>query len=319
MVSQRVRALIEWCTQHGIKLFNIIIVDCSPESPTDISGISVVANNDLNYSDLVAKIPKLSILSRRTSQLLLNAPNQDFNGDDVMDLAFVLAYELELGEQSAWAGYLQSLPREQVPVAALWDENEDEDSKYACLWLRATETARVIRELGTEHTVSQTISHYYNRVVDPMLNQARRKVTLNDFRLAWSLVSSRSFRVDSYHGLALVPIADARPPIKVLTTPERTRYILRPIFDVCPICGSLQSCPHDEDENQGRSSLTEEERDLENTCDMVMNAPASTGDEIFNSYDTNMPNSTLLASYGFILEGNEHDYKTSPGPGLRNY
>jgi hypothetical protein len=41
---------------------------------------------------------------------------------------------------------------------------------------------------------------------------------------------------------------------------------------------------------------------------MVMNAPVSAGDEIFNSYDSNLPNSSLLARYGFILEGNEYDY-----------
>lgn len=39
-----------------------------------------------------------------------------------------------------------------------------------------------------------------------------------------------------------------------------------------------------------------------------MNAPVSAGDEIFNSYDSNLPNSTLLARYGFILQGNEYDY-----------
>ncbi|CAE6425935.1 unnamed protein product [Rhizoctonia solani] len=298
MISQRVRTLIDWCNQQGISLFNINIIDCWAESSTEISGISVLAGNNLGYSDLVAKIPKLSILSRRTSRLLLDTLDHETNRDDVLDLALVLAYELALGEQSAWAGYLQSLPREQIPVAALWDENEDEDSQYAQLWLQATETSRTIRELSTERTVSQTISNYYNRVANPILNQVGHKVALKDFRRAWSLVSSRSFRVDSYHGLAMVPIADA----------GENQVHIETDFDVCPICGSLQSCPHDEDESQGSSSLTEGKTDLENTCDMVMNAPVSTGDEIFNSYDTNLPNSTLLARYGFILEGNEHDY-----------
>ncbi|KAG8763620.1 hypothetical protein FRC11_014961 [Ceratobasidium sp. 423] len=234
MASQRVRALIDWCDQHRVTLFNITIVDRSAESPTDVSGISVLAGSNLAHSDLVAKIPKLSILSRRTSRLLSDIPDSDTNGNDVMELTLILAYELALGEQSAWAGYLQSLPHEQVPVAALWDKNEDEDSQYALLWLQETETTRAIRELSTERPISTD-------------------------------------------------------------------------FDVCPICGSLQSCPHDKDDQES-PGLTEGKTDLENTCDMVMNAPASAGDEIFNSYDTNLPNSTLLARYGFILEGNEHDY-----------
>ncbi|CAE6481926.1 unnamed protein product [Rhizoctonia solani] len=300
MASQRVRALIDWCDQHKVILSNITIIDRSAESPTDVSGISVLADSNLAHSDLVAKIPKLSILSRRTSRLLSDIPGSDTNGNDVMELTLVLAYELALGEQSAWAGYLQSLPHEQVPVAALWDENEDEDSQYARLWLQETETARAIRELSTERTISQTISGYYNRVANPILSQAGCKVTLDDFRQAWSLVSSRSFRVDSYHGLAMVPIADAFNHI------GENQVHIETDFDVCPICGSLQSCPHDDD--QESPGLTEGKTDLENTCDMIMNAPVSTGDEIFNSYDANLPNSTLLARYGFILEGNEHDY-----------
>ncbi|KAF8705418.1 hypothetical protein RHS03_05409, partial [Rhizoctonia solani] len=302
MASQRVITLLNWCKQHGIILFNINIVDGSTESPEDTSGISVLASSNLSHSDLVAKIPKHSIISRKTSRLLLDTLHSEASKDDVMELALVLAYELALGEQSAWAGYLQSLPREQVPVAALWDENEDKDSQYAWLWLQATETAREIHELSTGCTISQTISDFYYQVANPTLNQAGHKATLDDFRRAWSLVSSRSFRVDSYHGLAMVPIADAFNHI------GENQVHIETDFDVCPICGSLQSCPHDEEEIQGSSNLTEGKTVLENTCDMVMNAPVSTGDEIFNSYDTSLPNSTLLARYGFILEGNEHDY-----------
>ncbi|CAE6454752.1 unnamed protein product [Rhizoctonia solani] len=301
MASSRIQALIDWCYQHQVALSNITIIDRPAESPADIFGITVLADSNLDNLDVVAKIPKSSILSRRTSQLLSDIPDSDTNSDDVMELTLVLAYELSLGEKSIWAGYLQSLPHEQVTVAALWDENEDKDSQYAAMWLQETETARVILELGAGHTASQSISGYYNRVACPIFYQAGRKVTLSDFRRAWSLVSSRSFRVDSYHGLAMVPIADAFNHI------GENQVHIETDFDVCPICGSLQSCPHDEDDQQ-IPSLSEGKTDLENTCDMVMNAPASAGDEIFNSYDTNLPNSTLLARYGFILEGNEHDY-----------
>ncbi|KAJ1306806.1 hypothetical protein OPQ81_007792 [Rhizoctonia solani] len=301
MASQRVRALVDWCNQHRITLFNIIIIDRPAEFPKETPGISVLAASNLSHSDVVAKIPKKIILSRRTSRLLADIPHSETNCDDVMELALVLAYELALGEQSTWAGYLQSLPPGQVPVAALWDENEDKDSQHAWLWLQETETSRVIRVLSTELTISQTISAYYNRVANPIFNQAQCKVSLEDFRRAWSLVSSRSFRVDSYHGLAMVPIADAFNHI------GENQVHIETDFDVCPVCGSLQSCPHDEDDQES-PSLTEGKMDLENTCDMVMNAPVSAGDEIFNSYDTNLPNSTLLARYGFILEGNEYDY-----------
>ena len=42
------------------------------------------------------------------------------------------------------------------------------------------------------------------KVVDPVLRSS-----LACFRHAFALVSSRAFMIDAYHGLAMVPIADA--------------------------------------------------------------------------------------------------------------
>ncbi|KAF8757675.1 hypothetical protein RHS01_03272 [Rhizoctonia solani] len=307
MASQRIISLLNWCKHHGIILFNINIVDGSTESQEDTSGISVFASSNLSHSDLgepsdwlntlVVNIDNSnfnqwlkspnSIISRKTSRLLLDTPHSEASKDDVMELALVLAYELALGEQSAWAGYLQSLPREQVPVAALWDENEDKDSQYAWLWLQATETAREIHELSTGCTVSQTISDFYYQVANPTLNQAGHKTTLDDFRRAWSLVSSRSFRVDSYHGLAMVPIADAFNHI------GENQVHIETDFDVCPFADRSNLVLMTKRRFKGAPISLKEKRSWRTLA---------------ICYDTSLPNSTLLARYGFILEGNEHDY-----------
>ncbi|KAG8748430.1 hypothetical protein FRC10_005977 [Ceratobasidium sp. 414] len=237
MASQRVHDLLEWCDAHRIILSNIELVDHDVNKlSVDKPGISVVARGNLTHSDIVAKIPKSAVLSRKTSQLL-SKTNIDTTGDDVMELALVLAYEIAIDEQSKWFGYLQSLPQE-VPVAALWEGNDDQDSRFAFLWLQGTEAKQVTNPPGTDSSVSTD-------------------------------------------------------------------------FDVCPACGALQSCPHDQDENEGPLGSGPPEDvppTLEDTCDMVINAPVETGDEIFNTYDANLPNSALLAHYGFILEGNEFDY-----------
>ncbi|KAG9126999.1 hypothetical protein FRC07_001079 [Ceratobasidium sp. 392] len=238
-MRQRVRTLLEWCDKNGITLLDIELVDNDAnESPIDKSGIYVVARNNLNHSDIVAKIPKSTVLSKKTSRLLAKAPNINTTGDDTMELALIIAYEIAMGEQSRWFGYIQSLPQEQVPVAALWEDNDDEDSRLAFLWLQGTETKQATYSPATGCSVSTD-------------------------------------------------------------------------FDVCPICGALQSCPHDEGEDEaplGPTLPEEASPTLEDTCDMIINAPVEAGDEVFNTYDSNLPNSVLLARYGFILEGNEYDY-----------
>ncbi|KAG8679555.1 hypothetical protein FRC09_018898, partial [Ceratobasidium sp. 395] len=210
-MSLRCGILLEWCNNHNITLPNIELVDHDLDnSSVDTFGISVVARSDLTYSDIVAKIPKSTVLSRRTSQLLTKTP-PDINttGDDTMELALILAYEMAIGERSTWHGYLQSLPREQVPVAALWEGNEDEDSQFALLWLQGTETERATYSPGTGSSISKNVFNYFHQMASPSLAALGYETTISEFQRAWSLVSSRSFRVDAYHGLAMVPIADA--------------------------------------------------------------------------------------------------------------
>lgn len=56
---------------------------------------------------------------------------------------------------------------------------------------------------------------YYEEEVVRILGLAgvRGASSLEGFRHAFALVSSRAFMVDAYHGLAMVPIADAYVPI----------------------------------------------------------------------------------------------------------
>jgi hypothetical protein len=61
------------------------------------------------------------------------------------------------------------------------------------------------------------VTHFYREVAEPLLlrnvnlwhNNESDHPTLLGFYRAFSLVSSRAFLVDAYHGLAMVPIADA--------------------------------------------------------------------------------------------------------------
>ena len=82
-------------------------------------------------------------------------------------------------------------------------------------------------------------------------------------------------------------------------------------FDVCPFCGSFAECPHDRDD----APPSEEPMDWQapsistvpDTCDMVANRRIPAGSEVFNTYGARKSNASLLAWYGFALDGNEND------------
>ena len=74
-------------------------------------------------------------------------------------------------------------------------------------------TRLLIRDVCQEE-----IDRFFYDVAEPLLlqhgnvwpgNHPGRRPTLNGFYRAFSLVSSRAFLVDAYHGLSMVPIADA--------------------------------------------------------------------------------------------------------------
>src|SRR5271169_4163594 len=86
---------------------------------------------------------------------------------------------------------------------------------------------------------------FFTRVVEPFLNEMLGGNVPSRwamFRRAYTLVSSRAFWVDAYHGLALVPVADA------FNHTEEHHVHLETDWEVCRICGALNSCPHDGDE-----------------------------------------------------------------------
>jgi len=92
------------------------------------------------------------------------------------------------------------------------------------------------------------------------------------------------------------------------------------------VCGSLEECPHDREDNDGLDSQPtsasafgttiaktkspascSEAHLADGTYDMVSNAPILPYSEVFNTYGENLTNGQLLVRYGFSLDENEND------------
>ncbi|THH06654.1 hypothetical protein EW146_g9543, partial [Bondarzewia mesenterica] len=139
-----------------------------------------------------------------------------------------------------------------------------------------------------------------------LLERTGMGTSLRGYCDAYALVSSRAFVVDAYHGLGMVPVADA------FNHAQEHGVHLETDFDVCAVCGSLAECAHDreggvvEDDQKDRvvGHQREEEDDV---CEMVTNAPVGAGEEVFNTYGERLGNGELLVRYGFMVEGNEND------------
>lgn len=161
--------------------------------------------------------------------------------------------------------------------------------------------------------------HYYHCIALPLLRKAHPAKTLDaatlwpDFIAMQSIVSSRSFVVDMYHGLALVPLAD------MFNHSDDANAHFEADDEVCDECGALGACPHTDDPlpasaygrpssfwpaSTGPNSLEwKPPSALEgvDTVDIVVEEHIPGGSEAYNTYGL-LSNSILLATYGFCLE-----------------
>lgn len=82
---------------------------------------------------------------------MLSRPSSTTTSHTILGLALALLHELRLGVDSDFWGYIQSLPREAVPIPTLWPlEDAGSDAQLAIPWLRGTEAERDLRRRERE-------------------------------------------------------------------------------------------------------------------------------------------------------------------------
>ncbi|GAA5905608.1 hypothetical protein JCM5296_000526 [Sporobolomyces johnsonii] len=289
-------SLRSWLIQNDIDLDSRLQLTGPP--------LHVIATAPIPPHSTLAHIPKDAVLSHRTSSLARAAPVAAASLDTAsppLRLAVHVLHEVLLGAQSRWATYLEHCPIETVPIALLWDDDGE-----ARRWVRGTQLERELRRLGVSRS---SLSAFFHSSVLPLLApltalSSLPPPTIAAFLHAYSLVSSRAFQVDTYHTLALVPLADAFDH----SSPPHVHFASD--VWVCAECGALDECAHDREDE---SKPSEPERGgapggpERQTCDMVAtDLPIVPGEEVFNHYGY-LSNARLLAEYGFALDANEHD------------
>lgn len=233
-------------------------------------------------------------------------------------------------KNSKWSGYLDTLPKERsggalgVSLPLEWTADAPESTL-----LRHSEAARILERadrrlhvpgVATRGVALRHIKQYFDTVGLLIWKKATGSWDLsaadcerltNAFIGAWTIVSSRSFILDTFHGLVLAPFAD------LFNHVDNNQVQFECVESVCEQCGALDPCPHYTTlaairERDGVGEGLELEPD--NTIHMTLRIPLEDRDhtdseceEIFNSYG-NLSNARLLVRYGFSLpEGTDYE------------
>jgi hypothetical protein len=227
----------------------------------------------------------------------------------VLGLAIAIMFESSLGEKSPWFNYLQSIPQfENVP----------------CFW--GDEDVAFLANTDVGRSLAQDLQYLHDDYKEHLLPLIEKYsefdgtfMTLERWMHATSLVTSRAFQVDEFHGESLVPLADL---FNHKSGAEHVHF--EGVGDVCPTCGSSDGCDcegeewEDEDEAPELDTIEEAEDEIpelaemdeapeldeetpmdDDILEMVTVRSAKKGEELFNTYGDHS-NSSLLRLYGFV-------------------
>ncbi|KAI8325980.1 SET domain-containing protein [Martensiomyces pterosporus] len=235
--AEKLERLLAWFEENEVKYnqeaIHIVERQVAKAGSNIVSsdGFGVMARRDLIDEEPLVMIPKAAVLSSATSPLANIFEDEELGGS--LALCISVMYEMSLGEDSPWCGYLQSLP-ERADIPMLWDAK-------ARSWLQGTNVARWVerdeRNLRDDFEVLQKLVGDY-----PLVFRSGNGIKwdrFEDFLAVASLVSSRAFMVDVHRGNSMVPFADI---FNHKTAGENVHIESEEM--VCPLCGEAFGCEH---------------------------------------------------------------------------
>ncbi|KAJ3676661.1 hypothetical protein LUZ60_004073 [Juncus effusus] len=183
--------ILQWLTQKaGTEISSVLSLGTS-----DL-GWSVYASKPIREGDCIMKVPYNVQISVKNlpSEIMSLIPNEiDFESH----LAVVLLAELNLGERSEWAPYINSLPRlDMMHNSILWSEEELQMIKNSAVY---KETIERKSKLEKEFSSLKPVMEKYRDLFG--------EVHLENFMHARSLVTSRAWE-NPAGGVSMIPFAD---------------------------------------------------------------------------------------------------------------
>ncbi|PIN03948.1 N-methyltransferase [Handroanthus impetiginosus] len=309
VAARKMRAFKRWMNSQCIECSDALLLSAENGEADGLS-ISVKALCDLKEGDVVARIPKQSCLTVKTSAASHLIEEAELGGN--LGLAFALMYERSLGTESKWFQYLELLPSFE-PIPLLWSLPEIDS------FLSGTELHKTVKE------DKALVYQDWKECIKPLLDSDSFELnpkffTVDEYFAAKSLVASRAFEVDEYHGFGMVPLADL---FNHKTAAEDVHFT--------SVSSSSES---DSDSENGKRDANDEKdgddeafasdshsktgafdgSDLElatsgddmTSMEMIIVKDVKAGDEVFNTYGS-LGNAALLHRYGFTEPDNPFD------------
>ncbi|XP_078433531.1 SET domain-containing protein isoform X2 [Wolffia australiana] len=288
MTSRRMRGFKRWMAAKGITYSDALDLADSPGAHGE--GISVFALRDLAEGETVATIPKRACLTIKTTAARRMIAEAALAGH--LGLSVAVMFERSIAAASPWHGYLQILPAmESSPL--VWSCHEIDSL------LAGTELHKIVKE--DQRLVHEDWKEYIEPLIeDPEWGLDRRFFGVDQYFAAKTLVASRSFAIDHFHGYGMVPLADL----------FNHKTGLENVHFTDPYSSSSDDDDDDDDDDDRDHEHDHDDEDDDHEDDgimeMIIVRSVKAGDEVFNTYGST-GNAALLLRYGFTELDNPFD------------
>ena len=214
-MNRALDTLFAWCAERGIVLdarLHTIQVTPTCDYNGKLGELTLVATKPVGVGELLAIIPSAALLSVHTSalgQVDVFRELSKKNTNPHLLLALCILHERLLGASSSYHGYIASLPWD-MDLPFMWNDAHEEYE-----WFKETEAWRILRR--NEWTWHANVPRRGICLVcscDALTKQGELQqfwrnngssvhgpdATHDAFFHAFTLVSSRAFVIDTYHG-----------------------------------------------------------------------------------------------------------------------
>ncbi|KAG9150199.1 hypothetical protein Leryth_009773 [Lithospermum erythrorhizon] len=189
-LDEEQREFLPWLeSKAGMKISSMLSIGKSTH------GRTLIASKKFYAGDCILQVPySVQLAPDNLSPEILSALGDDVGS--VVKVALLILHERKLGQASEWAPYISCLPSpDQMHSTIFWSDDELEMIRPSALY---QETLKQKMHIEKQF---EAIKSALNRFPDVF-----KDLTLEDFRYAFNLVTSRAW--ESSRGVSLIPFAD---------------------------------------------------------------------------------------------------------------